>query len=269
MASRDPGQATGSRPARRARRRRTPGAPPSAKPVISAMSVVATTFGIGRQDQPPGDRERRQGRDERDGPRSSAASARTRRSRRRSRAPSNEEARSPARSSLCRPRLRAPPGCAGPSRARIGGDRRAGAEDARDLGGEVPAAREDLAHRAIGDHARRRPAARRAGRTSRRTRRRGWRRAPPSPRRREPLQPIRELLLARPVHAARRLVEADEAGRRPSGAASGHHDRQGQALALAAGEVARVAAGRPTRGRPSAAPPRPPGPAAPLPPARG
>ncbi len=56
----------------------------------------------------------------------------------------------------------------------------------------------------------------------------------------QPLQPRDELRLALPIQTPRRLVEADEAGWLPAGAATGHRDREGEPLALAAGEVPRV-----------------------------
>ena len=57
-------------------------------------------------------------------------------------------------------------------------------------------------------------------------------------RRGELAQPVRERLLVAAVHAARRLVEQDGGGRLAL-----QHDRQREPLALAAGEVARVAVG--------------------------
>ena len=69
--------------------------------------------------------------------------------------------------------------------------------------------------RAVRDHARPRPAASRAPRTSPRTRHRASPRSPPTPPARQLAEPARQLVLARAVHATRGLVEADEA-RHPS-----------------------------------------------------
>ncbi len=129
-------------------------------------------------------------------------------------------------------------------RALLGGDCAGGAEDAGHLGGEVPAAGEDLRDRAVRDQL-------------------------AVPQQHDPLRehrceldvvrghhdarpPLRQLagpagqrLLAGPVHPSRRLVEADESGESPTPRAAGHHQSQRQALALAAGQIARIGLRRP------------------------
>ena len=130
-------------------------------------------------------------------------------------------------------------------RALLGGDDPGQVEDAGDLGGEVPAAGEDLGGRAVGDHHAVAEQHDALGEARRRTRRRGWRRRPP---RRASGEARRissaRLVLARAVHAAGRLVEGDEPGELAALHAAGQRDRQRQPLPLAAGEVARVGVDR-------------------------
>ncbi len=72
----------------------------------------------------------------------------------------------------------------------------------------------------------------------------------------EALDQLDQIALARPIHAASRLVQRDEARQLVALDAAGQGDRQGQPLALAAGEVARVGFDRvlqaddPQRGQP-------------------
>ena len=65
-----------------------------------------------------------------------------------------------------------------------------------------------------------------------------------APPRGEPLDQLDEVVLAGAVHAPGRLVEGDQAGQRVAVHPPRERDRQGQPLALAAGEVARVAVDR-------------------------
>ena len=111
-------------------------------------------------------------------------------------------------------------------------------EDARGLGGEVPAAAEHLGGRAVGRDRRRRRAGRRGRRTRRRTRSRGWRRArPPRPRR------ARAAVEASAPLRPRSIPRVGSSRHTTAGRLAVQHDRQRQPLALAAGEVARVAVG--------------------------
>ncbi len=133
-------------------------------------------------------------------------------------------------------------------------------QDPRHLGGEVPAAGEDLGSGAVGDHARRRRARRRARRRRRRTRRRGWRRGgrrrgPPSRRSASTRSPLRARSIPR-VGSSR----ATRPGSSLAFHATRQGDRQGQALSLAAGEVAGVGVHRsaPCRRPAALPPPRPP-----------
>ena len=86
------------------------------------------------------------------------------------------------------------------------------AEHARDLGGEVPAAREHLVRRRRRRPGGRRRAGSRGWRTRPRTRRRGWRRSS----RLGARQARGERVAARRVHPARRLVEQQDARRAAS-----------------------------------------------------
>ena len=186
-----------------------PGAAPSAKPVIRAMSVVATTFGNRRQHQPPGDRQRGERRDQRDQPRASASSARTRRSR-----PARTSARTGEGGGLPGHRARRLPSrrrgerssaapCSGvtaPAAPRMRATSVAKYQPPERISSTAPSA---ITH-AVAEQDD-------AGRDARRrTRRRGWRRAPPRRRPASSLEPGAELGLARAVHPAGRLVEADE-----------------------------------------------------------
>ena len=76
------------------------------------------------------------------------------------------------------------------------------------------------------------------GEARRRTRGRAWRRGRRAPSAARALQARGEVALGAAVQAARGLVEADDRRARSPGA---EHDREREALALAAGEVARVA----------------------------
>ena len=125
----------------------------------------------------------------------------------------------------------------------LGGDDAGDVEDAGDLGGEVPAAGEDLGARAVGDHdavAEQDDAGRElggeldvmGGDDDR------------GPLRGEAVDQGDEVLLVAAVHAAGRLVEGDQAGDAVAVEPAGEGDREGEALALAAGEVARVGVDR-------------------------
>ena len=95
--------------------------------------------------------------------------------------------------------------------------------------------------RAVGDRRARRPAARRGRRPRRRTPGRGWRRCTAAPSAARRASRSASVRLGGAVHAARRLVEA----RQPRRLLGVQDDRQRQPLALAAGEVARMAVGEP------------------------
>ena len=97
----------------------------------------------------------------------------------------------------------------------------------------------------VGDHAPVGEQHRALGAGARRTRGRGWRRSPPAPRRARARSSARELGLGVAVHAARRLVEREHRRR----LAVAGDDRERQPLALAAGQVARVALGQRRRAR--------------------
>src|SRR5882757_9333335 len=128
-------------------------------------------------------------------------------------------------------------------RALLRGDDAGDVEDPGDLGGEVPAAGEDLGARAVGD-------------TDAVTEQddAGSERGGEldivggdedgGALRGEALDEGDEVVLAAAVHAAGRLVEGDEAGDAVAIEAAGEGDREGEALALAAGEVARIGVNR-------------------------
>src|ERR1700742_3407043 len=128
-------------------------------------------------------------------------------------------------------------------RAVLGGDDAGDVEDAGDLGGEVPAAGEDLGARAVGDHdavAEEDDALGGLGGeldVVRGDEDGGALRG-------EAVDEGDEVVLAAAVHAAGRLVEGDEAGDAVAVEAAGGGAREGEALALAAGEVARVGVDR-------------------------
>ena len=201
------------------------------------MSVVGLTFGIGANAIRPERRERGERRDQREHARALGACARTTRSR----PPARRRGASKEASDQL---TRAPPAAAAPSapaaapRPPRAAARRPAAEDARGLRREVPAAAEHLGGRRVGDGPRRRRAAPSAPPTPRRTRRRASRRAPRRPRPRARAGARRARRLWPRSMPAGRLVEADHRGR-----LAAQHDREREPLALAAGEVARVAVG--------------------------
>ena len=73
----------------------------------------------------------------------------------------------------------------------------------------------------------------------------------------EPSDQRDQVVLARPVHAAGRLVERDQPGQLLALHPSGERDRQRQPLPLAAGEVARVGVDRVLQADDAQAPPAP------------
>src|SRR5436190_12877558 len=123
--------------------------------------------------------------------------------------------------------------------ALLGGDDAGDVEDAGDLGGEVPAAGEDVGARTVGDHD---PVAEQddaVGELGGELDVVGGDQDGGAPLG-EPVDEGDQVLLAAAVHATGRLVEGDEAGDAVAVEAAGEGDREGEALALAAGEVARV-----------------------------
>ncbi len=90
-----------------------------------------------------------------------------------------------------------------------------------------------------------------------------------APRSASAVDQLDELVLARPVHSPRRLVEGDQAGQLVAFHPPGQRDREGEALALAAREVPRVGVDRVLEPDDRAAPPGPPRPEARRRPARG
>ena len=128
-------------------------------------------------------------------------------------------------------------------RALLGGDDAGAVEDAGDLGGEVPAAGEDLGARAVGDHdafAEQDDARGELGGELDVVGGDDDRGALPG----EAIDQADEVVLAAAVHPPGRLVEGDEAGDAVAVEAAGEGDREGEALALAAGEVAGVGVDR-------------------------
>ena len=189
---------------------------PTAKPGRAAERVAGDQRDVGGRDhvrdrgqhEPAGDRERRQRGDQRDQPRRRPGALVPGEAADEDQRQAGEDRDLPAhrhahRGRRARSRQRAP-------RARLGGDRAVAAEDARDLGGEVPAAGEDLVGAARRRSARRRRAARTrsANRAANST---SWvATSTAAPPRRELGEPLDQLGLAGAVHAAGRLVEADD-----------------------------------------------------------
>src|SRR5262249_50071851 len=123
--------------------------------------------------------------------------------------------------------------------------RRGPVEDPRHLGGEVPTAREQLSRRAIRHDltpSEEHDPLREGGRELDVVRGHQHRR----PATRQLLDQTAHLLLEPPVESSRRLAE-QQAARwlAPTRAASGHDDREGQPLALAAGEIPGIRAPHP------------------------
>ena len=242
-----PARARSWRRARRARRPRSPGRAPRAKPAISVMSVVGTTFGIGEKATRPATEIAAsaatraticEGR-----PRAlvpgEAAEQRQPEHRHDARLPAHPvppaagAAAPPGRGSTPAPRAETPSSTvtAAPSRMRATSLEKYQPPESSSRG------------RSVGGHL----AARRAGspgrRRWRRTRRRGWR---SSPRPRDPRAPARAPRArpsARgPCPASARRGAVPPAGPRRCVPAR-DHDREGETLALAAGEIARVGLG--------------------------
>ena len=229
---------------RRAHRPRTPAPRRAAKPAISAMSVVGTTFGIGEKATRPATADRGERRDQGDdlGRRARAL------------VPGEAAKQDSAeeRPSLASQLIRCPPPAGVPRRRLARGstlstairliDRDGGAvEDARHLAREVPAAGQQLRRPCRRRPPRRVRAAPPARRRWRRTRRRGWRSSPRPRDRESSALELGQLLPCEPgpcPGSARPGSSAPGSRRRPCAARD--HDRESQALALAAGEIARI-----------------------------
>ena len=201
------------------------------------MSVVGLTFGNGREGDAADRRERGERRDQRQ------------HARRRARALVPARSRSPARAvststeASCQVIATSSP----PQQRRAllrASARPPLAEHARGLGGELPAAAEHLGGRRVGDRPRPGPAARRARRSAPRTPCRASRRSPRRRRRRARAG-------ARPARPCGRDPCRGSArrGRPRRRLAAVEHDLQREPLALAAGEVARMARRRARRAR--------------------
>ncbi len=225
---------------------------PDGEPGAAADRVAGEQHDVGGRDDVRDRGEERAGRRSRarrarrPGRRSATAagSARTRRSPRRARPRRGSRSWPPASSSL-RPLTAARAARRRSSAPRSGVIAPVDVEDPGDLGREVPAAREDLGAGAVGDQPRPRRAARRARRTPPRTRRRASRPRPPSPASASP--PIRSASSCLRARSIPRVGSSRQTspGRVLLRAPARHHDRQREALALAAGEVARVGLGGP------------------------
>ena len=115
------------------------------------MSVVGTTFGIGEKRDPAGDREGRQGRDQRDELGGRPRALVPDHAGDQAEAEQEQRAELPAhvRPSLARSGARP---ASGEQRDAVLDANRAAVEDPGDLGREVPAAGEHLLGRAVGDH---------------------------------------------------------------------------------------------------------------------
>ncbi len=244
MGSRDPARARSSRPGRRAHRRRTRAPGRSRSPRRGRCRswrrrwVSPRTRGARPPPAPPAPRPVRP-------PATGAASARTRRSR-----PAGPpRATTKLHASQLIPRLRQR------RRALLGRDHAGQVEHASYLGGEVPAAGEDLPDRPVGDHGHRRraapPARRRPAANST-----SWvATITAAPRdAKSPISATR-LVAPGPVHSPGRLVEGDQPGHHRAGDATGQRDRQRQA---AAAHLQRGHAGPRLRRAPGRSDPTPP-----------